>query len=268
MPSRIIRAEILDSDRWLGLAHVSERMAYIVLLLSADDLGTLDAGLGSLSRKWREPCQIKGTEDAAKILQALMDADLVRTYQAGGNTYAFLPRFHPRFRATTFRRPPPPLECLHGEPSVSANILLIQTKDSKNDRQKTVSRRSSVVNMLSSAPDVDVDVDVSSDVDVEKRTSTTKSSKLDDAKLILDFLNNATERKYRPVDSNLKPIAARIAETSVEHCKAVICDRVAKWKHDPKMDEYLRPATLFGAQKFHQYLPDAEKAFFNSPEET
>jgi hypothetical protein len=169
MPSRIIRAEILDSDRWLGLAHVSERMAYIVLLLSADDLGTLDAGLGSLSRKWREPCQIKGTEDAAKILQALMDADLVRTYQADGNTYAFLPRFHPRFRATTFRRPPPPPECLHGEPSVSVNILVIQKKDSTNDRQKTVIRPSTVSNVRSSAPDVDVDV--SSDVDVEKRSS-------------------------------------------------------------------------------------------------
>lgn len=88
---------------------------------------------------------------------------------------------------------------------------------------------------------------------------TTKSSKLDDARAVLQFLNKVTERQYEPVDSNLKPLAARILETSVEEVKRVVARKAEEWL-GTEMDKYLRPATLFNATKFHQYLAEARQS--------
>jgi len=128
MPTRLVREQLLESDRWLDLVHPVERLAYIVLLLKADDLGTLDAGEGQLVRFWREPCNIKSRDDAIKVLAALTDVDLVRCYDVQGKRYAFLPRYRQRFRATTIRRPPPPEMLLLDEPEVLRNINQIKLR--------------------------------------------------------------------------------------------------------------------------------------------
>lgn len=71
---------------------------------------------------------------------------------------------------------------------------------------------------------------------------------------VINFLNEAAGRNYKPVDANVRLIAARLKEgATVADCKAVIADRCGKWAGDPKMAEYLRPATLFNATKFAQY---------------
>lgn len=72
---------------------------------------------------------------------------------------------------------------------------------------------------------------------------------------ILNFLNNRTGREYRPVDSNLKLIIARLKSgASITDCRQVIAKKTREWKSNPTMAEYLRPATLFNATKFEQYL--------------
>ena len=128
MPSRIIRDTLLESDRWLSLANPAERLAYVVLLLKADDLGTADATDGQLIRFWREPCNVDRAEDARLILDALADADLVRPYEAAGKRLVFIPRFRQRFRARTFRRPPPPESLLGDEPEILENIRQINAR--------------------------------------------------------------------------------------------------------------------------------------------
>lgn len=89
-------------------------------------------------------------------------------------------------------------------------------------------------------------------------TSTSKSIKTlsgkPDAVDILGYLNEKTGRAYQAVDANLKLIAARLKDATVEECKAVVDARVAKWGSDPKMDEYLRPKTIFNATNFAQYV--------------
>ena len=76
-----------------------------------------------------------------------------------------------------------------------------------------------------------------------------------DAGLILDHLNVKTGKSYQPVKANLSLIAARLEDgATVEHCLAVIDAKVIAWADDPKMCEYLRPATLFNATKFAQYV--------------
>ncbi len=72
---------------------------------------------------------------------------------------------------------------------------------------------------------------------------------------ILQFLNEKTKRAYRPVDSNIKLIIARLKSgATVMDCRQVIAKKTREWKGNDKMAEYLRPATLFNATKFEQYL--------------
>lgn len=131
MPSRIVREALLESDRWLGLAHPVERLAYIVLLLNVDDLGTAEASNGQLMRLWREPRNLKNIDDAQRLLQSLADADLARVYTMDGKRYLFLPRFRQRFRARTFRCLPPPESLLRDEPDVAENIRQINNRTQK-----------------------------------------------------------------------------------------------------------------------------------------
>lgn len=128
MPSRIVRASLLESDKWLGLAHPVERLAYVVLLLTVDDLGTAEASDGQLIRLWRDSCNFKSGEDAQRILQSLADADLVRVYTVEGKRYVFVPRFRQRFRARTLRVPPPPENLLQDEPEFLENIRQINNR--------------------------------------------------------------------------------------------------------------------------------------------
>jgi uncharacterized phage protein (TIGR02220 family) len=72
---------------------------------------------------------------------------------------------------------------------------------------------------------------------------------------ILDHLNRQAGRSYKPVKANLSLIAARLQEGETpDHCKAVIDAKVSEWSGDAKMRKYLRPATLFNATKFAQYI--------------
>lgn len=153
MPDRVLRASMLESDRWLSLAHPVERLAYCVVLLKVDDLGTCDASDGQLVRMWRDACNVKGRDDALRILQALSDADLVRVYESDGKRYIFVPRFRQRFRAKTFRRPPPPENLLHDEPDILQNIRQIKGKSSgmSDTRQSAVGQVTG--GCLASAPE-------------------------------------------------------------------------------------------------------------------
>lgn len=74
-----------------------------------------------------------------------------------------------------------------------------------------------------------------------------------DATGILEFLNKRADRNYRPVDANLRLIAARLEEgATVEECRQVIAKKCREWR-GTKMEEFLRPETLFGARKFAGY---------------
>jgi len=90
--------------------------------------------------------------------------------------------------------------------------------------------------------------------ETETKKKNIMSSKLDGAKKILEYLNAKTGKSFRPIDSNLKLITARIKESSETSCYQVIDDRVLAWEHDQDMSQYLRPATIFCKTKFHQYL--------------
>jgi len=80
-------------------------------------------------------------------------------------------------------------------------------------------------------------------------------SRLDASRQILEFLNAKTGKAFKPVDSNLNLINARLKEGHAEHeVLAVIERKCSEWMADDKMKQYLRPSTLFNAEKFNAYV--------------
>ena len=72
---------------------------------------------------------------------------------------------------------------------------------------------------------------------------------------IIAYLNEKADRNFKPVDASLKLVRARLAEGATEEeCRAVIDTKVKQWARDPKMAEFLRPATLFSATNFASYV--------------
>ncbi|CZR02749.1 conserved phage C-terminal domain-containing protein [Trichococcus collinsii] len=71
---------------------------------------------------------------------------------------------------------------------------------------------------------------------------------------IISYLNEKTERSFKPVESHRKNIRARWNEGyRTDDFKKVVDNKCADWLQDEKMSKYLQPSTLFGT-KFDQYL--------------
>lgn len=82
----------------------------------------------------------------------------------------------------------------------------------------------------------------------------TLSGKPDDAKQVLEFLNQKTGRRYQPVKANLEMIVARLKEgTTVDELRMVVAKKCREWAGDEKMSLYLRPKTLFSRLNYAQY---------------
>lgn len=76
-----------------------------------------------------------------------------------------------------------------------------------------------------------------------------------DARSCLFYLREATNRDFRENDTNLTIITARLRDhkTTFEDVKLMIDRQCKLWKGTPR-EEYLRPATLFGKEKFDGYF--------------
>ena len=92
------------------------------------------------------------------------------------------------------------------------------------------------------------------DINTMSRSSTTPPYKE-----IVDYLNEKGEKQYKHTTNKTKSlIAARFNEGfTLDDFKRVIDVKSKEWKDDPKMDEYIRPQTLF-SNKFESYLNQKE----------
>ena len=76
---------------------------------------------------------------------------------------------------------------------------------------------------------------------------------------VIEYLNNKTGRSFKNTDSNKRFIKARWNEGyRLEDFKKVVDNKVQEWLNDSKMNQYLRPQTLFGT-KFDSYLNTTTK---------
>ena len=101
------------------------------------------------------------------------------------------------------------------------------------------------------------------ETETETETETTLSGKPDLKPLsieVLNFLNQKTGRNYQPVKANLEMISARLKDgATVDELRMVVAKKCREWGADEKMNEYLRPATLFNRTKFAQYQGELGK---------
>ena len=76
------------------------------------------------------------------------------------------------------------------------------------------------------------------------------------AREIIAYLNEKTNSKYSATSKNtVKLIKARMKEGhTIDDFKKVIDIKSAQWAGDPKMEDYLRPNTLFAESHFDDYL--------------
>src|SRR3990167_2467921 len=110
MPDRVIRDELLESDRWQDLPSDTDRLAYVGLRIRSDDFGNMEAGPRRLFKFLHKFTQIKTEEAAMTILQHLTDADMVRFYKSGDPEREFihLPRGRPTNSYLVRKCPPSP----------------------------------------------------------------------------------------------------------------------------------------------------------------
>lgn len=133
--------------------------------------------------------------------------------------------------------------------TLSKPFLNQEQEQDKEQEQKQIQNRID----MSGKPDVDTLFEFHS----EKNSTSgyEKPNRYHQALEILEFLNQKTGRVYRPVSSNLKLIITCLKSgATIEQCRQVIAKKCREWKKDPKMIEFLRPATLFNPVKFEQYL--------------
>lgn len=156
----------------------------------------------------------------------------------------FLQAFYDKYHQAFFLKGRPK----KGGGSEALAVTLLSQKQKQEQKQEQ-KKKQKEKDFMSGKPDV-VSLESFSFKEVPKQT-TLKSQAIQ----ILKFLNEKTGRAYRPVDTNLKLIEARLKSgATLRDCFQVIAKKTREWKSDAKMAEYLRPATLFNATKFEQYV--------------
>jgi len=108
MPDRIIRDEILRSERYWNVS-IEARLLFIHLLLVADDTARF-SGKNFTIRSACFPGQAVDPGKLERLLSELQDVDLIRLYNVGDERFIFVPRFKQRLRFTKSKYPVPPQE--------------------------------------------------------------------------------------------------------------------------------------------------------------
>ncbi len=79
-----------------------------------------------------------------------------------------------------------------------------------------------------------------------------------EVKEVYSYLSSKTGKSFSPDSKHSKHLRGRLREygndLTVEILKGIIDLKVSDWKGDSKMKQYLRPDTLFNAEKFEKYL--------------
>lgn len=221
---RTIKPEFFTSEDIVELSAYA-RLLYIAVWCEADRAGRLVWKPKTLKLRYFPADDVAIQE----LCDELIKAGLVKLY---GDGLAFIPKF---------------LDHQHVNPREAESTLPPPNQTSRDN-------------------DASARVDDASERDDDAQVGREGKGKIDmsgkpDVIDILSYLNQRAKRDYRAVDSNLRLIAARLGEgASVADCKAVIDAKVSAWKDDPKMNEYLRPETLFNATKFAQYIGALRKA--------
>lgn len=111
--------------------------------------------------------------------------------------------------------------------------------------------------------------DVDIEIDKEKEIDTSKTEIDIEIENVLSYLNSKTGKRFRSNSSkNVSLIRTLFKDGyNLNDIKKVIDLKVSDWLQDTKMNEYLRPSTLFNKNHFEEYLNKAPQGHvLNLPE--
>lgn len=238
MPFVKLDTGILDSTLWLSDAEV--RVTFITMLAMAQPDGMVEATAPGISR--RANLSIETVRHAIKLLES-PDEDSRSLAEEGRR----IVRIDGGYQIVNYEK--------YRQKDHTAAERMRRFR-SKNKQGVTDVTRN--VTEAEAYTEAEAEKDMSGKPDAlplngKKKTALAKHR--GEAQEVLQFLNDRAGRNFRPTDKNLGFIAARLAEgAEVKHCRAIIANRLRAWGSDPKMAEYLRPATLFNQTNFDQYM--------------
>ena len=108
MPDRVIRDELLTSERYWSVCLEAQQL-FVHLLLRCDSLARY-SGKNFTIRMACYPGHQRNPEIIEKFLNELNDADLIRLYMVDGERFIFIPRYRQRLRYMNSKYPEPPSE--------------------------------------------------------------------------------------------------------------------------------------------------------------
>ena len=74
---------------------------------------------------------------------------------------------------------------------------------------------------------------------------------------VIDMFNEIVGTNYQNA-AKIESVIRQMPKVTLNEFESVIRHRHELWGNDPKMKQYLRPATLFGSKnRFQEYLEDA-----------
>lgn len=130
-------------------------------------------------------------------------------------------------------------------------------KKAEQESNALVTRYSRVTNVTATTPEPEPEPGPGPKRKESPSDSCRASPTRRDAEAVLDYLNERAGTRYQPVRANLDRITARLREYDVETLRGVIDRKTEQWGSDDKMRQFLRPATLFGAEKCAQYVGES-----------
>lgn len=99
----------MESEQVLSVP-VEARWLFVIVILSADDVGLFEATEFKLARR----ADVR-REMSSKLMQMLADVDLIRLYEVDGKRYGFIPKFRQRLQIKRSKHPLPPEALLQGD---------------------------------------------------------------------------------------------------------------------------------------------------------
>lgn len=231
---RTVKPEFWTSEQIADCSLIA-RLLFIGIWTFCDDNGVHPASTKRLKMEVFPSDQL-GDDTIQALINELIVAGLLYPYQIGGTCYWKVTGWarHQRIEKPTYRHPLPEARTRADNSGMTQVVL----DDNSPTAPQLVEEHSSSAWARNGK---------------ESKGGKTFSG-TPDAITILDYLNEKTGRSYKPVKANVALIAARLSESSVEECRSVIDAKVIAWQHDDKMREFLRPATLFNATKFANYV--------------
>ena len=226
MPNRIIKETITTSCEIDQLSADEERFFYR-LIVACDDYGRMDARPAVLRAKCF-PLKVDAitNNDIERWLKKLIKIGLITLYDAEGKPFLFMIKWekHQQRRAKHSKYPAPDSDM------ISNDINGYQTQEDVPEESRNRGIEESIF-------------------------EESRSKNIIPYSEIISHLNDKAGKNYKATTRVTKDaIKARWNEGHrLTDFKAVIDKKCAQWASDEKMEQYLRPQTLFGT-KFEAYL--------------